>query len=126
MKKVLLAVLITLTASFHAVPASNTYAAPVVKSAKHVTQVPAPYFVSPAQFQAWSKVAWCEEHDDWTLQGSVYSGSLGITNVNWATYAPASFPRSAAKALHRQQIWVAMRINAGHPIPDQEGVCEKW
>ncbi len=82
--------------------------------------------VTPAQMSQWARVAQCEEHGNWRVRGAVYSGGLGITNVNWSEYSPRWFPRNASAATPLEQVFVALRINRGHPAPDQNGRCEQW
>jgi hypothetical protein len=82
--------------------------------------------IPKATFRAWVHVAYCETHNEWKSRGSIYSGGLGITNQNWIDNAPQGFPRNASLATPRQQIEVAMLINAGFGVPDQGGCNGSW
>ncbi len=85
-------------------------------------------FVHPTKLQMkeWTWVGWCETHDAWTSNGWLYSGALGITRANWIFYGGRTFAPTASLAKPWQQVSVALRINRGHPIPDQPiGTCGK-
>lgn len=82
--------------------------------------------VSRATFLAWLRVATCETGRAWRMVGPIYSGALGISDVNWAVYAPRSFPRNASLATPVQQVFVATLINRGYPVPDQYGCTGSW
>jgi len=97
---------------------------PVVKAKTHPRPRPAVHhLVSAAQMAAWTKVAICEEGGNWHVWGPVYSGGLGISNVNWIIYGGRQFASSAALATPEQQVAVAMRIQPY--APDQYG-CANW
>ena len=81
----------------------------------------------PARIMAeWRKVAVCETGADWTMEGPVYSGALGIQNVNWVAYGGLQFAPTAGQATPVEQVIVARRINRGFPVPDQHGCSGKW
>jgi len=75
----------------------------------------------------WSKVNVCEEGGNWYVRGGVYSGGLGISDVNWSIYsAGLGFPANAADATPAQQVYVAERIEGGTYVPDQNGCGGSW
>jgi hypothetical protein len=79
--------------------------------------------VTAAEFAAWSRVAMCEEGGNWHVVGPVFSGGLGISNVNWGVFGGHQFSWNAGYASPDQQIVVAMRIQ--QDPPDQDG-CASW
>lgn len=60
----------------------------------------------------------------WMTRGPVYSGGLGISNLNWRAYGGAQFSASAADATPAEQIIVAERIQPNPP--DQYGCTGSW
>lgn len=80
--------------------------------------------VTPAEFRAWSKVNICEEGGNWHVRGSIYSGGLGISNVNWIHYGGRQFAPNGADATPDEQIIVAERIQPNPP--DQHGCTGSW
>lgn len=83
-----------------------------------------PSIVTDADRAAWQKVAICEEGGDWTVQGSVYSGGLGMLNSTWVAYGGLEFAPNAGLATIDQQIIVAKRIQTNPP--DQNGCSGSW
>ena len=82
--------------------------------------------VTDFQRQAWFRVNMCEEGGLWNVEGSVYSGGLGFSHANWATFNTFGYPADAAKASAEQQIRVAVAFAVrywGNPnaAPDQHG-----
>jgi hypothetical protein len=75
--------------------------------------------------QKWTKVAWCETHGDWKMQGATFSGALGISNVVWNEYGGQEFALQAGIATPQEQVLVATRIN-GDYVPDQNGCRGGW
>ncbi|HVX47889.1 MAG TPA: transglycosylase family protein [Candidatus Saccharimonadales bacterium] len=75
--------------------------------------------VSPEEFREWKKVNICEEGGDWHVSGPVYSGGLGISNVNWVAYGGRRFAPTGATATPAEQIVIAQRIQPNPP--DQHG-----
>jgi hypothetical protein len=88
---------------------------------EHATKEP-----TPLQMKQWTKVAMCEEGGNWKLEGAKYSGALGITNVNWRIFGGGDFATTAGSALPWEQVIVAMRINRGYSVPDQNGCSGSW
>lgn len=80
--------------------------------------------VTPAEFAAWSKVAVCETGGNWSAEGPIYSGGLGIANTNWIAYGGGEFAPNAGQATPDEQIVVAMRIQTNPP--DQNGCSGSW
>lgn len=80
--------------------------------------------VTPEERAAWSKVNMCEERGNWHVQGTSFSGGLGISASNWITYGgQAAFgPEWAASP--DEQIVIAMRMQR-YP-PDQNGCTGAW
>jgi len=81
--------------------------------------------VSPLVMAKWSKVAWCETHGNWAMQGATFSGALGISNVVWNSYGGREFAPNAGLATPQEQVLVATRINGGY-VPDQDGCNGGW
>ena len=79
--------------------------------------------VTPGQRAAWERVAMCEEGGNWHSDGSRFSGGLGITRTNWASYGGLQYAPEGAMATEDQQIMVAERIQSSPP--DQYG-CSSW
>lgn len=81
--------------------------------------------VSPNLIAKWEKVAWCEQHGHWFVQGPTFSGGLGISRVVWREYGGEEFAPSPAQATKEEQVYIATRINGGY-IPDQNGCEGAW
>jgi hypothetical protein len=79
--------------------------------------------VTPAQRAAWDAVARCEEGGNWQADGSRFSGGLGITRSNWASYGGLQYAPEAAEATPDEQIMVAERIQSS---PPDQGGCSSW
>jgi len=82
--------------------------------------------VTDFQRQAWFRVNLCEEGGLWNVNGPVYSGGLGFSRANWATFNTFGYPADAAEASPEQQIRVAVAFAVrywGNPnaAPDQNG-----
>lgn len=73
----------------------------------------------------WNRVAWCETHGNWKMQGATFSGGLGISNVVWNEYGGTDFAPNAGLATPQEQVVIAIRIN-GTFVPDQFGYCRAW
>lgn len=83
-----------------------------------------PSVVTPADEAAWEKVSMCEEGGNWSYQGSVYSGGLGMLNSTWSAYGGTEFAPNAGFATEDQQIIIAKRIQPNPP--DQNGCTGSW
>ena len=84
------------------------------------------YGLSQYQINAWYKVNMCEEGGDWSINGSVYAGGLGMSRANWSQFNTFGFTSNAAYASPLQQIRVAVAFASyyyGNPnwAPDQNG-----
>lgn len=101
-------------------PLSPTTTAPATLTPEQI----AASQVTPAEFAAWSKVAVCETGGNWSAEGPIYSGGLGISNANWIIYGGEQFAANAGLATSDEQIVVAMRIQANPP--DQDGCTGSW
>jgi hypothetical protein len=79
--------------------------------------------VTPAERAEWSKVNMCEEHGNWHVHGTEFSGGLGISVSNWIAYGgQAEFgPEWAASP--DEQIVIAMRMQ---PYPPDQNGCSAW
>ena len=80
--------------------------------------------VTPAERAAWYRVNACEEAGNWHVQGTVYSGGLGISETNWYAYGGQSAFGNEWAATPDEQIVIAMRIDP-YP-PDQNGCAGGW
>ena len=80
--------------------------------------------VTPAMEVAWMNVAQCENGGQ-NVNGSVYSGMLGISLANWYAYGGTQFASTPYGATFDEQIVVATRIQGGAPVPDQYA-CHAW
>lgn len=89
----------------------------------HITHRPR-VTVSQQEMAAWSKVAQCEQGGNWHVIGSVYSGGLGILNINWEYYGGLAFAPNAGLATPAEQITIAERIQSNPP--DQWGCDGAW
>lgn len=80
--------------------------------------------VTTQEYVEWSRVAQCEQGGNWHVIGSIYSGGLGMTNVNWNIFGGLKYAPNAGLATPAQQILIAMRIQK-YP-PDQYGCTGSW
>ncbi len=80
--------------------------------------------VTKSDIVAWTKVSVCEENQNWTMQGPIYSGGLGMLNQTWIAYGGLQFAPNAGQASIVQQIAVAKRIQLNPP--DQYGCSGAW
>ena len=84
------------------------------------------YGLTPGQIAAWERVSICEESGNWHVDGSAFSGGLGMSHANWNQFNTFGFPGNAANASKLQQIRVAVAFAThyfGSPnaAPDQNG-----
>ena len=117
-------------------PVSADHIVKVVKATKvvKIAKVIKPKVVAPlvpANIMAkWRKVSICEEGGNWQVQGSIYSGGLGITNRNWKSFGGLQFAPNGGLATPEQQVVVAIRIATlivGKDwVPDQNGCGHGW
>jgi len=67
----------------------------------------------------WQRVAWCEVHGNWAMQGPTYSG-IGFLASTWQEYGGTQFAYDAGAATEDEQILIGMRVT-GDWVPDQNG-----
>ena len=86
--------------------------------------------IPPTIISEWSKVAQCETGTNWVSKGPIYSGGLGITNINWIKFGGGQFTSNASEALPIEQISIAIKIEQGaglgNYVPDQYGCGYGW
>jgi len=80
--------------------------------------------VTPADEEAWKKVSICEEGGNWSYQGNVYSGGLGMLNSTWIAYGGLQYAPNAGLATTDEQIAIAKQIQVNPP--DQNGCSGSW
>ena len=114
-----------------AIPADANVQKPVpttvqVVKARDVSPEPV---IPPAIMAKWAKVNICETGGDWHTRGPIYSGGLGILEVNWMAYGGWKFGAEYA-ATSVEQVYIAMKIQAAHGyadyVPDQNGCGHGW
>jgi Transglycosylase-like domain len=91
-----------------------------------VTAPASAYGLSSYQIAAWDRVNLCEEGGNWSVNGAVFAGGLGMSRANWAQFNTFGFTGNAAYASPLQQIRVAVAFANyyyGNPdwAPDQNG-----
>ena len=110
----------------------------------HATQAPPPKVVNnvvidretppepvipPDVMHAWALVNICETGGDWHTKGPIYSGGLGILEVNWMKYGGWMYGAEYA-ATPAEQVFIAIKIQATHGyagyVPDQYGCGNGW
>ena len=86
-----------------------------------------PYWYVPSSImKMWSKVNICEMGGRWNVKGPVFSGGLGIKNINWKYFGGLEFAPDASLATPMQQVVVAQRIQGNNYVPDQYGCGPGW
>ena len=77
----------------------------------------------------WAKVNICETGGNWHTKGPIYSGGLGILEVNWMAYGGWKFSAEYA-ATPAEQVFIAMKIQAANGyagyVPDQNFCSGGW
>ena len=85
--------------------------------------------IAPAVMAKWAKVNICETGGDWHTRGPIYSGGLGILEVNWMAYGGWKFGAEYA-ATPAEQVFIAMKIQAANGyagyVPDQTSCSGGW
>ena len=125
---VVLAVMFTLVIS---IPANADVQVPVPTTVQIVKtrDVPPEPVIPPAIMAKWAKVNICETGGNWHTKGPIYSGGLGILEVNWMAYGGWKFGAEYA-ATPAEQVFIAMKIQAdkGYAgyVPDQNGCGHGW
>ena len=98
-------------------------------TAKEITKIETPIveiLIPRETVLKWEKVAICETGANWTLQGPIYSGALGIRNENWIAYGGLQFASNAELATPEEQIFIAQKIEGSSYVPDQNGCGQGW
>ena len=94
-----------------------------------VRQAPPEPVIPPAIMAKWEKVAQCEQGGNWHVRGPIYSGGLGITEVNWMAYGGWIYGAEYA-ATPAEQVFIAIKIQAlnGYAgyVPHQNGCERGW
>ena len=112
-------------------PAEANVKTPVPTTIKVVKarDVPPEPVIPPAIMAKWAKVNICETGGNWHTRGPIYSGGLGILEVNWMAYGGWKFGAEYA-ATPAEQVYIAMKIQAAHGyadyVPDQNGCGHGW
>ena len=125
---VVLAVMFTLVIS---IPANADVQVPVPTTVQIVKarDVPPEPVIPPAIMAKWAKVNICETGGNWHTRGPIYSGGLGILEVNWMAYGGWKFGAEYA-ATPAEQVFIAMKIQAANGyagyVPDQNGCAGGW
>ena len=125
---VVLAVMFTLVIS---IPANADVQVPVPTTVQIVKtrDVPPEPVIPPAIMAKWAKVNICETGGNWHTRGPIYSGGLGILEVNWMAYGGWKFGAEYA-ATPAEQVFIAMKIQADNGydgyVPDQNGCGYGW
>ena len=125
---VALAVMFTLIIS---IPANADVQVPVPTTVQivKVRDVPPEPVIPPAIMAKWAKVNICETGGNWHTRGPIYSGGLGILEVNWMAYGGWKFGAEYA-ATPAEQVFIAMKIQAANGyagyVPDQNGCSGGW
>jgi hypothetical protein len=84
------------------------------------------WFVPLHIMKMWTKVNICEMGGRWHSEGSVYSGGLGIRNINWVSFGGLKFAPNAGRATPMQQVYIARKIEKSNYVPDQYGCGQGW
>ena len=133
LRRYLVALVMALTIVF-SLPADANVHNPVPTTVKVVVpviarDVPPEPVIPPAIMAKWAKVNICETGGDWHTRGPIYSGGLGILEVNWMAYGGWKFGAEYA-ATPAEQVFIAMKIQADNGyagyVPDQNGCGHGW
>jgi resuscitation-promoting factor RpfA len=90
------------------------------KATATLTHLAASIHMSADQLRAaWSRVAWCEVHGNWQMEGPTYSG-IGFLYSTWNGYGGLAYAPTAGAATEDEQIVIGMNVTGGY-IPDQYG-----
>ena len=125
---VVLAVMFTLVIS---IPANADVQVPVPTTVQIVKtrDVPPEPVIPPAIMAKWAKVNICETGGNWHTKGPIYSGGLGILEVNWMAYGGWKFGAEYA-ATPAEQVFIAMKIQAAKGyagyVPDKTFCSGGW
>jgi hypothetical protein len=107
--------------SFEVVSSLKPEPKPIIESAPVRTARPIQSgLATPAQVADWAMTAICETGKNWSMQGPIYSGGLGMLNSTWQAYGGTQFAPNAGLATPQEQVTVALRIQPNAPDP---GYC---
>ena len=131
MKKLILGLIVVLILT---AAAGMSEAAPKIKHhVKHhvkKTAVVVHHIIPPTLMDKWRLVNICEQGGKWNVRGAVYSGGLGIKNINWVTYGGERLFGPQWLATPEQQAYIARHIQIVHGfgdyVPDQNGCHGGW
>ena len=130
MKKLILGLIVVLILT---AAAGMSEAAPKIKHhVKHHVKktVVVHHIIPPALMDKWKLVNICEQGGKWNVRGAVYSGGLGIKNINWVTYGGERLFGPQWLATPEQQAYIARHIQIVHGfgdyVPDQNGCHGGW
>ena len=131
MRRYLVALAVILTLVF-SIPANADVQKPVTTTTVQIVKardVPPEPVIPPAVMHAWALVNICEEGGNWHVRGPVYSGGLGILEVNWMKYGGWMYGAEYA-ATPAEQVAIAIKIQAAAGIagyvPDQQFCGHGW
>jgi len=130
LRRYLVALALALTV-VSAIPADANVQEPVPTTVQVVKarDVPPEPVIPPAIMAKWEKVNICETGGDWHTRGPIYSGGLGILEMNWMAYGGWKFGAEYA-ATPAEQVYIAMKIQVAHGyagyVPDQYGCSGGW
>jgi len=79
-----------------------------------------------AIMEEWYKVNICEMGGTWHSVGPIYSGGLGMRNINWIAYGGLKFAPNAGLATPEEQVYIARKIEGSNYVPDQNGCGQGW
>jgi len=97
----------------------------VVRVVKKVVKKPF-WYIPENIMKMWDKVNICEEGGRWNIQGSIYSGGLGIRDENWISFGGLRLAPNAGLATPMQQVYIARKIEGSNYVPDQNGCGGGW
>ena len=94
-----------------------------------IRDIPEDPVIAPDVMAKWERVAQCETGNNWHMRGTIYSGGLGILEVNWMKYGGWVYGAEYA-ASKSAQVFIAIKIQAlngfaGY-VPDQNGCGHGW
>ena len=127
MKRLIISIAVILLTSIIVTPSSAVVEKPVAQvELAPAMSVYSRVLINPTIENQWKLVAQCETGGNWKARGPVFSGGIGIRNINWKYYGGTAFAKNAADASPQEQILVAQRIEGHGFVPDQYGVCSSW
>ena len=107
-------------------PADGTIQNSAPQKVNKVVAHVVPPLVSVSDMAKWAKVNICETGGDWHTKGNTYEGGLGILRINWDFYGGQALFGDEWLATPMQQVFIAIKIQHGLPVPDQNGCGHGW